>query len=86
MQMEEENDPFAGFSIFGGGDPFAKGSLMSGEPDLDAFDFLGGDSFSVTPEVGTTEPMFDDLIWTRLRAEAGDEEAIALLKALGETL
>ena len=86
MQMEEENDPFAGFSIFGGGDPFAKGSLMSGEPDLDAFDFLGGDSFSVTPEVGTTEPMFDDLIWTRLRAEAGDEEAIALLKALGETI
>jgi hypothetical protein len=59
---------------------------MSGEPDLDAFDFLGGDSFSVTPELGTTEPMFDDLIWTRLRAEAGDEESIALLKALGETL
>ena len=86
MQMEEENDPFAGFSIFGGGDPFAKGSLMSGEPDLNAFDFFGGDSFSVTPEQGTTEPMFDDLIWTRLRAEAGDEESIALLKALGETV
>ena len=82
MQMEEENDPFGGFSIFSDGDPFAKGSLMSGEPDFGAFDFFGGESFSVTPEVGTTKPMFDDLIWTRLRAEAGDEEAIALLKAL----
>jgi len=86
MQMEEENDPFAGFSIFSGGDSFAKGRVLSGEPDLDAFDFLGGSSFSVTPEVGTTEPMFDDLIWTRLRAEAGDEDAIALLKALGENV
>ena len=86
MQTEEENDPFAGFSIFGDGAPFAKGSLMSGEPDFGAFDFFGGDSFSVTPEAGTTEPMFDDLIWTRLRAEAGDEEAIAMLKAMGETL
>ena len=84
MQTEEDNDPFGGFSIFGGGDPFAKGSLMSGEPDFGAFDFFGGESFSVTPEAGTTEPMFDDLIWTRLRAEAGDEEAVAMLKALGE--
>ncbi len=86
MQMEEENDPFAGFSIFSAGDPFANGNPFGGEPDFGGFGF-GQQSFSETPEFGSTVPMFsDDLIWTRLRAEAGDEEAIALLAALGETI
>ncbi len=86
MQMEEENDPFAGFSIFSEGDPFANGNPFGGESDFSGFGF-GQESFSVTPEFGSTMPMFsDDLIWTRLRAEAGDEEAVALLKALGEPI
>lgn len=79
MEMEED-DPFAGFSIFGSGDPFANGNPFGGDSDFG----FGQPSFSETPVFGTTEPMFDDLIWTRLRAEAGDEESIALLKALGE--
>ena len=85
FEMElEEKDPFGGFSIFGD-DPFSAGgmSLMN----------FGGDAISLTGEMFSepvvNEPsvsMFsDDLIWTRLRAEAGDEEAIALLAALGET-
>ena len=85
FEMElEEKDPVGGVSIFGD-DPFSAGgmSLMN----------FGGDAISLTGEMFSepvvNEPsvsMFsDDLIWTRLRAEAGDEEAIALLAALGET-
>ena len=84
FEMElEEKDPFGGFSIFGDSPFGAGGGLMN----------FGGDAISLTGEMFAepvvNEPsvsMFsDDLIWTRLKAEAGDEESIALLKALEES-
>lgn len=83
FEMLPEQEPFSGFSIFGD-DPFTSGMFES------TMDFGGGGMFgmdqglfSETSTFASSVPMFsDDLIWTRLRAEAGDQSAITLLAAL----
>ena len=81
FEMVQEDNPFGGFSIFGD-DPFASGGFGGGA-DFGGM-FGGGQSFvSEQPAYEASIPMFsDDLLWTRLRAEAGDESAIALLAEL----
>ena len=86
---EMEDNPFGGFSVFGD-DPFSSGGFGGGLDFGGSMGFGGGgmlgmeqNVFSPKPAYEASVPMFtDDLIWTRLRAEAGDESAIALLAAL----